>query len=354
MRPRDLARPDIRALQPYEEEAPGGLDLAANTNLFGPNPAIERALAKTRVDRFADYPSLTSLTLRGAVAAKLGVDPSMVVTGNGSNDLIDVACRTFLSPGDRVAFHVPTFSMIPYFARLSQGTCVGSPLGPDWTLDPDALLAAEAKLTFVVRPNNPTGNAFPRKDVERVVEESRGIVAVDEAYVEFLGGESFVKEVREGRGNLLVLRTLSKAHGLAGLRIGYAVAPAPLAEELGKVRGPFRLDALAEAVGAQAVADDRYVNDVVAAVRAERPNLKRLLEDRGFTVFRSDANFVLARPPVDARALAAALAERGVHVRWLGGDLSPYLRMTVGPPAVTARLRLALDDALATLQGARA
>ena len=354
MRPRDLVRADVRAMRPYEEEAPGGLDLMANTNLFGPNPAIERALAKARVDRFADYPSLTSTTLRGAVAQRLGVDPAMVVTGNGSNDLIDVLCRTFLSPGDRVAHHVPTFSMIPYFVRLSMGNPVGAPLGPEWTLDPDGLLAAEAKLTFVVRPNNPTGNAFPRKDVERVVEESRGVVAVDEAYVEFLGGESFVKEIREGRDNVVVLRTLSKAHGLAALRIGYAVAPPDLAEEMTKVRGPFRLDALAEAVAAHAVGDDRYVNEVVAAVRAERPNLKRLLEDRGFTVYRSDANFLLVKPPVDARALAAALAERGVHVRWFGGDLAPYLRLTVGPPAVTARLRLALDDALARLQGVRA
>ena len=326
----------------------------ANTNLFHPNPAIERALAKTRVDRFADYPSLTSITLRGAVASRLGVDPSMVVTGNGSNDLIDILCRTFLSPGDRAAYHWPTFSMIPYFVRLSLGHGIAAPLGPEWSLDRDAVLAAEAKLTFLVRPNNPTGNAFPRKDVERVVEESRGLVVVDEAYVEFLGGESFVKEVREGRDNLVVLRTLSKAHGLAALRIGYAVASPGVAEEMGKVRGPFRLDALAEAVGAHAVSDDRYVNEVVGAVRAERANLKRLLEERGFTVFRSDANFLLAKPPMDARALTAALAERGVHVRWLGGDLSPYVRVTVGPPAVTARFRLALDDALAKLQGGNA
>lgn len=350
---RELARPDVRALRPYEEEASGGLDLMANTNLFGPNPAIERALAKMRVDRFADYPTLTSVNLRSAVASKLGVDPSMVVTGNGSNDVIDLLCRTFLSPGDLVAYHLPTFSMIPYFARLSLGRGIGVPLGADWSLDPDALVAADAKLTFVVRPNNPTGNAFPRKDVERVVEAARGVVVVDEAYVEFLGGESFVKEVREGRDNLVVLRTLSKAHGLAALRVGYGVCDPGVAEELTKVRGPFRLDTLAEAVACHALADDRYVNDVVAAVRAERPNLKRLLEERGFVVYRSDANFVLTRPPVDPERLAHALAQRGVHVRTFGGELAPYARLTVGPPAVTARLRIALDDALASLPEAK-
>lgn len=351
---RDLVRPDVRALRPYDEEATSGLDLMSNTNLFGPNPALERALAKMRVDRFHEYPSLTSATMRGAVASKLGVGASMVVTGNGSNDLIDIVCRTFLQPGDRVAYHPPTFGMIPYFARLAQGRPVAAPLGPDWSLDPDALLAAGGKLTFIVRPNNPTGNAFPRKDVERVIEEAPGAVVVDEAYVEFLGGESFVKEIRDGRENVLVLRTLSKAHGLAALRIGYVVAHPAIAEELTKARGPFRLDHLAETVACHALADERYVNETSAAVRAERPNLKRLLEDRGFQVHRSDANFVLARSPVDARGLAAALAERAVHVRWMGPDLPQLLRITVGPPAVTARLRIALDDALARLTGVRA
>lgn len=341
-------------MRAYEEEATSGLDLSSNTSLFGPNPALERVLVKTRPDRFHDYPSLSSATLRQAVAAKHHVDPAMVVTGNGSNDLIDVLCRTFLLPGERVAYHPPTFVMIPAFAKMNHAHLVAVPLGPDWSMDPDAILAAEAKVTFLVRPNNPTGNAFPRRDVERVVEESRGIVVVDEAYVDFLGGETFVKEVREGAGRLVVLRTLSKAHGLAGLRVGYAIAAPDVAEEMAKVRGPFRLDTLAEAAAAHALADERYVDEVVAGVRAERPNLKRLLEDRGFTVGRSDANFLLVRPPVEARALAAALAERNVHVRWFAGDLSPYLRITVGPPAVTARLRVALDDALHDLQEMKA
>jgi histidinol-phosphate aminotransferase len=346
----DFVRKDVRQMRAYEEEPQGGLDLMANTNLFGPNPAIERALAKMRPDRLSEYPSLTSLSLREAVARKLGVSPGMVVTGNGSNEIIDEICRTFCEPGERVAFHVPTFSMIPAFVRINHGAGVGVPLGPDWSFDPEALAAADGKVTFVVRPNNPTGNAFPRKDVERLLERARGIVVVDEAYIEFLGGESFVKEVKAGNDALIVLRTLSKAHGIAGLRVGYGVMSEALAEELTKVRGPFRLDALAEAVGAHALADDRYVGSVVEGVRAERPNLKRMLEERGFHVFRSDANFLLTRPPVDAQALAAKLGEVGVWVREFSGELSPYLRITVGPPSATARLRLALDDCLPKLR----
>jgi len=348
----DHVRKDVRGLRAYEEEAQGGLDLMANTNLFGPNPVIERVLAKARPDRFSEYPSLTSASLRDAVARKHGVAPDMVVTGNGSNEIIDFLCRTFCEPGDRVAFHAPTFSMIPVFVRLNHGNGVGVPLGKEWSLDPEALLAAaqDAKVTFVVRPNNPTGNAFPRRDVERIVQQAPGIVVVDEAYVEFLGGESFVKEVKAGHDRLVVLRTLSKAHGLAGFRIGYGVMPAALAAEVGKVRGPFRLDALAESVGAMALADDRYVDEVVAGVRAERPNLARMLQDRGFTVYRTDANFVLTKPPVPAHVLAQALGQVGVWTRDFSGDLAPYLRITVGPPAATAKLRLALDDALPKLR----
>lgn len=352
MTSRDLVRRDVRGLKAYEEESGAGLNLMANTSLFGPNPAVERAYAKVRPDRLTEYPSLTSTSLRDAIARKLGVPPGTAVTGNGSNDLIDVICRAFIEPGERVAYPSPTFSMIPVFARLNHATPAPVALGAEWAFDARALLAAEGKVTFVVRPNNPTGNAFPRAEVEHVVEEAGGIVVIDEAYVEFLGGESFVKEVKEGRENVIVLRTFSKAHGLAGLRAGYAVCSLGLAEELGKVRGPFRLDVLAETAAAMALADDRYLASVVDGVRAERPNLKRALEDRRFQVFRSDANFLLARPPVEARALARALAQVGVHVRDFSGELAPYLRITVGPPAVTARLRVALDDVLPKLQGA--
>jgi histidinol-phosphate aminotransferase len=275
----------------------------------------------------------------------------MVVTGNGSNEIIDLLCRTFLEPGDRVAFHTPTFSMIPVFAKLNHGVGVGVPLDKDWNLDADALAAVpDAKLTFVVRPNNPTGNSVPRRDVERILERATGIVAVDEAYIEFLGGESFVKEVRAGHEKLVVLRTFSKAHGLAGFRIGYGVMPVALANEVGKARGPFRLDAFAETVGAMALADDRYLDEVVAGVRAERPNLTRMLQERGFTVFRSDANFVLTKPPVPANALAKALSDVGVWTRDFAGELAPYLRITVGPPTATAKLRVALDDVLPKLR----
>lgn len=342
----DFVRRDILSLRGYDEEFKGGVNLAANTNLFGTNPAIERALAKTRPNQLVDYPSLTSVDFRHAAARKLGVDPECIITGNGSNELIDLVMRTLLDPGDRVCYQWPTFSMIPIFVRENHGAGVPVALDKDWNMDVDAVLAAEAKITFVVRPNNPTGNAFPRRDVERLIHETEGIVVIDEAYQEFLGGESFVKEIREGNDRVIVLRTLSKAHGLAGLRVGYAVAGEDLALEIGKIRGPYRVDHLAEMAASIALADDKFVDETVAATRSERVNLKRALEARGFTVFPSDANFLLTIPPVDAKRLTARLAEAGVLVRDFGGDLAQYVRITVGPPALTARLCVALDAIL--------
>lgn len=321
--------------------------MGANTNLFGTNPALERALARVRPETFSEYPNLNANTLRAGVAQKLGVLADQVVTGNGSNDLIDILLRTFVTPGDRVAYHAPTFSMIPLFTRMNHGVGVPVPLKrEDWSLDPVALAAADAKLTFVVRPNNPTGNAFPRRDVERLIESTQGIVVLDEAYVEFAGGESFVKEIREGHDRVVVLRTFSKAHGLAGLRAGYAVANITLANEMAKVRGPYRLDILSETAATLALLDDKFLNDSVSGVRLERPHLKRMLEDRGFEVYRSDANFLFCKPPFDADILALGLAKRGVFVREFVGDLAPYLRITVGPPAATARLKVALDEVI--------
>lgn len=338
-----LVRQEVLEMRAYEDEPQGGLNLMANTNLFGQNPAIERGLAKVRAGGLSEYPSLTSVTLRTAAAKKLGVEEDQVVTGNGSNELIDIVMRTFLEPGDVVAFHTPTFSMVPTFVRSNHGRLHPVPLQDAWQLDVDGLVKARAKVTFLVRPNNPTGNAFPRRDVQRVIDEAAGVVVVDEAYAEFMGGDTFLADASESGSRVIVLRTLSKAHGIAGLRVGYAVASPELSAQMAKIRGPFRLNSVSETIGALALSDDAFVDSVVDSTRREMPNLTRMLEARGFFVYPSDANFVFTRPPVDAQRLAKALAREGVWVRDLGGELAPFLRITVGPPGATARLQAALD-----------
>lgn len=350
-----LARRAIAGLTPYAEEAgAGALNLMNNANLFGANPALAKALAKSRGDSFWDYPSLTSVGLRRALAEHLavpGVTEDMIVTGNGSNELIDGTLRAFVDPGERVAYHPPTFSMLPVFMRMNAAHAVAVPLaGPEdgFALDADLLAQARAKVTFVVRPNNPTGNAFPRRDVARVIENAEGLVVVDEAYVDFTEGTSFVADVPRHE-NLIVLRTLSKAFGLAGLRVGYAVAHPTVARELAKARGPFKLNAFSEHAATLALKERDYVASVASAVKSERPRLARLLQEEGFRVYPSETNFLLVRPPLadgGAEALAAALARRGVFVRDFRGDLAQYLRVTIGPPSVTSRFLTALREAM--------
>ncbi|MHB8606567.1 MAG: histidinol-phosphate transaminase [Thermoplasmatota archaeon] len=348
---KDFARPEVRAARAYEEEPPAnGLNLANNTNLFGANPALAKALTHVRADSFWDYPSLDSAQLRRAIARKFGLDPAEIVVGNGSDDLTDLLIHAFIGAGEALAYTPPTFSMIPTWGRLAGVDLAPVPLSPNtFAMNADAVIDARAKVAILCRPNNPTGNSFPRKDVLRVVEESEGIVVVDEAYVEFAEGSSFIGEVARFP-NLVVLRTFSKAHALAGLRVGYAVAQRDVAVELGKVRGPFRLNSMSELVASIAVEDDAFVERCVRECKLERPRLARLLAELGFRVFPSDANFLFTRPPVDARELAAALAQRGVFVRDFEGELAPYMRVSVGPPAVTARFIAALGEALAEVR----
>ncbi|HVL48067.1 MAG TPA: histidinol-phosphate transaminase [Candidatus Thermoplasmatota archaeon] len=345
--PADLARAVVRATEAYEEEAPkGGLNLMNNANLWGANPAIAKAIARLRPDAFWDYPDNASGTLRRALARHHEVDPASIVLGNGSNEMIDALARAFVEDGETVAHHAPIFSMIPTFARLAGAKTVAVPLGPRFALDAPALARAAqgAKVTFVCRPNNPTGNAFPRPEVERVVSAAGGLVVVDEAYAEF-GPSSFLPEVARNP-RLVVLRTFSKAYGLAGFRVGYAVAHPDVAREIAKVRGPFKLNTASELVAAMALEERAWVENVVEGVRVERARLSRALADLKFDVFPSDANFVLVKPPVDAHGLAAALRERGVYVRDFAGPLAAYLRVTVAPPAASERLLAALREIL--------
>jgi histidinol-phosphate/aromatic aminotransferase/cobyric acid decarboxylase-like protein len=201
-------------------------------------------------------------------------------------------------------------------------------------LDIDSLLAAKAKVTIIASPNSPTGNAFPAADLERLVRGAAGIVVIDEAYAEFCGQE-WIR--RTGRfGHLLVTRTFSKAHGLAGLRVGYAVGPAPLVEALLAVKPPFNVGSAGEAAALASLASPRYVERAVAAIRAERPRVAAALAAMGARPFPSDANFLLVDTGRPSRAVTDALARAGHLARSMADfpGLETCIRVTLGPRAV--------------------
>ncbi len=218
----ELARRVYRELSLYApDRAPCAIDLSDNTNLFGVPPAAAKAIAEAASREVTRYPNLYAAELKRALAGYAGVDPADLVTGCGSDDVLDSAFRAFAEAGEVLAYPDPTFAMVPTFAKMNGLVPVAVPLTERGDLDVPALLATGAKITYLCSPNNPTGGALTRASIEAVIRRARGLVILDEAYAEY-AGDSFVREA-PSFGNVLVVRTLSKAFGLAGLRIGYAV-----------------------------------------------------------------------------------------------------------------------------------
>ena len=342
------ARRCLDAVAPYaaRHDADLPVALADNTNLFGVPPAAAAALAAVPQAAVTRYPTPYTEALRERLAGRLGVAAGNVTTGCGSDDLLDSTIRAFCHPGDSVAIPAPTFGIVPAFARVSGALPRMVPLLPDLSLDVDAILATSAAVTYLCRPNNPTGTLFAREQIARIAERARGLVILDEAYAEF-AGEDLTGWCAASR-NVVSLRTLSKAWGLAGLRIGYAVASADIILAIDKTRGPYKVGALPEAAALAALGEDEaWVLARVDEARAVRERLTNELRARSFDVLPSAANFVFARVSEGggAAGLAARLRERGVAVRAFSGlpVVGDGIRVTVGPWGLMERFLEALD-----------
>jgi len=336
------------------QRTPVDVDLSDNTSLFGAPPAgmaALRALADARITR---YPPVYADELKRVLAERHGVAPENIVTGCGSDDVIDSAIRAFCEPGDVVAYPDPTFSMLPWFARMNAARPWPVPTEVGFDLDDHALLSAHARITYLCNPNNPTGTVLSSERVRRVTAEATGVVLIDEAYADYgPPGTSLAASAAASVGTV-VLRTLSKVFGLAGLRVGYAIGPAALVREIEKSRGPYKISAAAEAVALAALAGDgEWAAANVRTVRESRARLARELEALGGRVWPSGANFVLwqappAGEPGRAAELARALKARGVAVRAFSGlpHAGDCLRVSVGPWPLMERFLEAARPAL--------
>jgi len=306
------------------------IDLGDNTSRFGTPPAALRVFADAGPGDASEYPAPDAGALRAALAEVHGVPPARVVTGCGSDDVIECAIRAFAREGERLAFAAPTFSMIPEFARNQRMEAVPVPFLPDGAWPVDTLLAARPHVLYLCAPNNPTGHV-PGGDLERLLACGAGLVILDQAYAEF-AGRMRIEAPEHPR--LLVTRTLSKAYGLAGLRIGYGVASEAVIGRIGRVRGPYRIGRLAERAAVAALREDHgWAHAHVALARAARAALSAALEAAGFRPHASEANFVLL-PLAGAAAVARRMLALGVRVRAFTGlpGSGDALRITVGPP----------------------
>jgi histidinol dehydrogenase len=314
---------------------PVAIDLSDNTNLFGICPAVADVLAGSEAATTTRYPSVYADALIEAAAARFGVATANVVSGCGSDDVIDSAMRAFCDPGDIVAYPWPTFGIVPTFARMNatKPVAVGGP--PGAPLDVAGLLAARPRLIYICRPNNPTGDSARAADVVRLADSFDGVVLVDEAYADFADDDLLRTAV--GSGNVIVLRTMSKACGMAGLRVGFAVGPSRLIAEVTKSRGPYKVSSVAERAGEAVLRDGQeWVDWCVQQTRVNRSRLREALGLSGHDALPSDANFVLIRLPDragGAQNVADRLRRHGIGVRPFAAlpGLGDCIRVTIGP-----------------------
>ncbi|UCE87178.1 MAG: histidinol-phosphate transaminase [Deltaproteobacteria bacterium] len=350
-------RPHIAALEPYQPGKPiealerelgirNSIKLASNENPLGPSPkAIEAMRGETRnVHR---YPDGSSYALRAALSSRLSVKPEQLVFGTGSDEILELLAKVLLSEGDEVVFAWPSFAMYPIVVQGSGATGVRVPLDAAFTHDLEAMAAAvtpRTRLVLVCNPNNPTGTSVGAEAFDRFVAGLREdvVLAVDEAYFEYTRRPDFPDSLGwiARRPGTLAMRTFSKIYGLAGQRIGYAIADPVLASFLERARHPFNVNRLAE-VGALAALDDAPHVEASRRVNAEGIDyLTGELTALGIPVCPTDANFLMAEL---GPGVYEALLREGVIVRPLSGfGLDDQVRITIGLPEENERLIAAL------------
>jgi histidinol-phosphate aminotransferase len=333
----------IAAMPRYQpRRPPARVDLSDNTSLWGPPPSVRATLAGLTDAQLSRYPTPYADALCEALAEYHGVDPARVVTGCGSDDVLDSAIRACCDAGATMGTAVPTFSVVPAFAEVNEVGIAAVERRRDGGVDAEQLLATDADLYYLCSPNNPTGTSIAEDALRTLLAGTTAVVLLDEAYADFADGDA--TGLLEEFPNLVVVRTLSKAFGLAGLRVGYALGDVDVVRAITLSRGPYKVGTLAEAVALGVLRDDvAWVRERVAEVRALRGWFAARLEEAGYEVLDSQANFV-AVVVHDAvreleRLLPAGVLARAYTALPVFGDL---FRVTIGP-------RAQLDEALALL-----
>src|SRR5215467_11465391 len=358
-----LANTHILGIAPYEPGKPieelereygvhDAIKLASNENPLPPSEKVQKAIM-AQLAHLNRYPDGSGYYLRQAVAKKHGFAQDQIVLGNGSNELIELAVRTFLKPGDEAIVPHPSFVVYPMIVQAAGGIRVMVML-KDHRLDLDAMARAITPLTkmvFIANPNNPTATIVTADEVEHFMSRipPRTIVVFDEAYTEFAQGPDFpdtVSYVKEGR-KVVVLRTFSKATSLAGLRIGYGIADADAIALMNRIRQPFNVNSLAQAAALAALDDDAHVLECVRMIEAGRHYLYDEFKSIGLSYVPSRANFILVDVGRSAADIYQKLLHKGVIVRPMTPfGLETALRITVGTPEENRKLVKALRAVL--------
>lgn len=367
----EICAPGVRALKPYEPGKPISelqrefgvrdvIKLASNENPLGPSPKALAAV-RTALAGLAIYPDGKAHALRQALAAKHNIDPACITLGNGSEQNLELIARAFLEPGKNAVFSRYAFAVYPIVtqavgaqARVAEAHAPDHPTAP-YGHDLDKLLAAinaDTRVVFIANPNNPTGTWLDRRALHDFLTRvpARVLVVVDEAYAEYVAEADYPECTLwlSGFPNLIVTRTFSKIYGLAGLRCGYSLAHARVAELLNRIRLAFNVSNLSQAGALAALGDAAHVRSSAELNRAGHEQLQAGMRELGLKWIPSIANFLSVDFGRPVRPIYDALLHQGIIVRPLANyGLAHHLRITVGLPEQNERLLLALEQVLA-------
>ncbi len=324
--------------------------LASNENPLGPSPLAAEAMRRS-IGEAHIYPDGGAYALRSAVAGRHRLDPGNVVVGNGSNEIIELLCHSFLNPCASLVAAEHAFVVYKLMATLFGAKYIEVP-DPGFVHDLDAMADAitpDTRLVFIANPNNPTGTMVGEEEINRFMARvpDHVVVVFDEAYHEFLENPpDTLRHLREGR-NVCILRTFSKIHGLAALRVGYGLAPAPLAGILQKARQPFNVNAVAQAGALAALADGEHIARTIRNNTEGLAFYEQAFAARGIETVPSHANFILARVG-DGDRLFADMLRKGVIVRAMRGyKLPEWVRISIGTAAENQRFIEVFDEVMA-------
>jgi histidinol-phosphate aminotransferase len=328
-----MVRQTIRHMQGYVPgEQPQNkryIKLNSNENPYPPSPRVIAALQQALTEDLRLYPDPVANRLRDKAAAVYGLSREQILVGNGSDDLLTMLMRTFVGPGDQVAYPVPTYSLYDVLVTMQDGRAIQVPFPADFSLPPQ-LAEVDAKLTFLCHPNAPSGILTPLAQVEELAQHVRGILVIDEAYVDF--ADQATLPLLHKYPHVVILRSFSKSFSLAGMRIGLAFGHPALIGELLKVKDSYNVNRLSITAAVAALEDYAWMRQNVEKIRTTRTRLIAALRQLGYYVYESQANFVLARQAgVNQEPIYLGLKEQGILVRYFSSPgLSDCLRITVG------------------------
>ncbi|QUH25002.1 histidinol-phosphate transaminase [Serpentinicella alkaliphila] len=330
-----LLKESVRSLTPYKPKSYKVLaKLDANENNHVALKLNDKIIEELKNLKINEYPDSDSTVVRGMLAEDLGVSIDQIILGCGSDQIITLIINAFIDKGDKILIHTPTFDMYRITNQVAGGVTLEVPLGENFEFNCAEFIRVmkeeKPKVIFLTNPNNPTGGVIPKDDIIQVIENSTGIVAIDEAYMEFYKDSAI--DLVEKYNNVVVLRTLSKAFGLAGARVGYSIASTELTEAINRVKPPYNVSSIDQLAAKVCLENKEWSKEIIEEIIDERERVKDKLNKLcNIKVYNSEANFILFNIK-NAKDIYEHLINKGVLIRHFGeqGPLAGCLRVSIG------------------------